>query len=137
MNANWSGLSAAVGMFLMFLAPVFGPAQEGWIFAVGGLATLLGVFALVVPQLLQKHSRSAHEAGAMVGRLAQPGEELLEASLLMRRYGFKIIYALNDDKVEERANELIHSLCHGRQKNGTARRLLENVKFVRDKNLLS
>lgn len=41
----------------------------------------------------------------------KPGDELIDASRSMRKFGFRIVYALGDDKVEERALRLGESLA--------------------------
>lgn len=65
----------------------------------------------------------------------KPGDELLDAASIGRKFGFKIVYALSDGNAEENAFRLFESMMA--DKNHNLRRFLPNVKVVDDKSLLS
>jgi hypothetical protein len=69
----------------------------------------------------------------------KPGEEFISASRKIRKYGFKIVYALGDGNAKENAIKLANGIEHTGSPIDSQRiieNFLPNVKIVDDKTLL-
>jgi Fic family protein len=69
----------------------------------------------------------------------KPGDELINATRIIRKFGFRVVYALGDGKAEEHAVQLAEEMSHPAAAVDHSRMVnhfLPNVKVVNDSSLL-
>jgi hypothetical protein len=103
------------------------------------MKVILGKFGLITKLEAEEKSRIAALTAVSQVNSIRPGDELIKASECMKKYGFKVVYALGDGNAKENAIRLSEEISLSQVKispDRMVRQFLPNVKNMGGASLL-